>query len=254
MTPDRQGAMLIAACAVVLIFALGGAAIVESWQRQAEDQLRRDSPCAGHVSVLLDLSDPPTLDQAAALGDRLLEVAETKLRPGDVVTVWTLGRSAEGPLHRALRLHCPSRRSNPLYQNARRMLERYDSLFTRPLHHLLVQLPASRPARWSPILESISALAELPELRGNGPRRLLVVSDLQQHTAAISFCARQQSFATFRSSPLASQLRPDLRGVAVEVLLIPRARQELSVELARQRFWRSYFVTAGAQSVEFERL
>jgi DNA-binding transcriptional LysR family regulator len=42
--------------------------------------------------------------------------------------------------------------------------------------------------------------------------------------------------------------------IAVEILFVPRAQQDMSVELTRTQFWRSYFLSAGARSLEFERL
>ncbi len=254
MKADRLGTLLLVACALVLILAVGGAAVVDSWQRRADEKLQHDSPDAGHLAVLLDLSDPTTVDQAAQLEDRLRDIAETDLKPGDVVSVWKLGPSLEGPLHRVLRLHCPRRRVNPVYQNPRHAQERYDSLFVFPLGRICAGLPVDTAGRWSPIMEAICAMTELPELHGGSRRRLVVMSDLQQNTPTLSFCARQPAFDTFRKTPLFPGLQPDLRGVAVDILFIPRARQDLSIELSRRRFWRSYFLFAGAQSVGFERL
>jgi hypothetical protein len=212
-----------------------------------------DRPGQGQLAAVVDVTDPLTEPQAVRLEDCLKRLAESQLRPGDVVTVWMLGQSAEGPLQRVLRLHVPPRNSNPLYQNPRETLERYELRFAHPLRLVLTTLPNVLPARWSPIIEAISALADLPELHGAGTRRLVLASDLEQHSRLVSFLNHQPTFSAFRRTRVGSEL-PRLRGVAVELLVIPRPGQDLRVETCREQFWSEYFRAAGASSVELERL
>ena len=95
--------------------------------------------------MLLDVTDPPTADQAGALEDRLSQIIEKTLRPGDGLTVWVLGQSPEGPLYRVARMTLPPRDSNPLFQNPRRTREHYDARVARPLHQILAErLPHGR--------------------------------------------------------------------------------------------------------------
>lgn len=252
-TPDQLGTRVLAGCAVVLVIALGGAMIVESWQRRSTEQIDRDRPGQAQLAAVVDVTDSLTGPQADRLEDRLQRLVETQLKPGDVVTVWALGQSAEGPLQRVLRLHVPPRNGNPLYQNPREMLEDYEIRFSRPVHAFMASLPTVTPARWSPILEAIGALAELPELHSAGERQLLLASDLQQHSRLASFLSRQPTFAAFRRTRAGREL-PDLHGVVVKVLVIPRPGQDLRLEAGRAHFWSEYFRTAGASSVELERL
>jgi hypothetical protein len=254
LSPDRQATYLLVACGLFLAAVLGAVGFVTSLQDQAEKNSEVDRPNANELVVLVDRSDPPSQDQAAQLDGWLQQLAEETLNPGDVLTVWTLGQSSEGPLHRVLRLHRPPRTSNPLYQNRRQTLDRYDARFARPLRALMARLPAGPSSRWSPILEAISTLAELPDLQGSGRRRLVLVSDLAQHSAAASFLSEQPSFRTFEQSRIGAGMRPNLHGVVVNVLVLPRAGQGLEVEIARRRFWRTFFLSCGAASAEVERL
>lgn len=255
MTPDRLGTGLLVGCVVVLVLAIGGAALDEFWQRQADEGLQRVRPSAGRTAIVLDVTDPLNVDQATQLQEHLRGLEAEKFQPGDVVTVWRLGSSPEGPLHRQLLLHCPPRQANPIYQNPIRVAARYDSLFARPLRQVVEKLPTGTPARWSPIMEALRAVSEAPEFRGGvGPHRLILVSDLQQNTTRVTLCTRLPSFDSFRRSQLVSTLLPDLHGVVVEVLFIPRARHDLESELALQHFWRAYFQAAGVPVVQIERL
>lgn len=253
LTPDQIGARVLGACAVVLLLALGGAMAVESWQRRSAEEIERDHPGQEQLVALVDATDPLTQAQAAQLEDHLRRVVETQLQPGDVVTLWTLGLSLEGQLHRALRLHMPPRESNPLYQNPREVAGHYDAIFVRPMHAVLAGLSDVSPARWSPIVEAIGALTELPDLRGRGRSRFVLVSDLEQHSRLASFLARQPSFRAFRRMRAGSAL-PDLHGIAVEIVVIPRPGQDLRLEASRAHFWAEYFRAAGASSVAVERL
>jgi hypothetical protein len=253
LTPDQLGTRMLAACGVVLILVVGGAMLVESWQRRVSELIDRDWPGQGQLTAVVDVTDRMTVQQAARLENQLRQLVETELQPGDVVTVWALGQFSEGPLQRVVRLHVPPHRNNPLYQNPREVLDRYEVRFAHPLRAFLATLPAVSTARWSPIVEAVGTLAELPELHGAGARRLLLVSDLEQHSRFISFLSHQPTFSAFRRTRAGSEL-PDLHSVVVQVLVIPRSGQDLRLELGRERFWTEYFRAAGAASVVVGRL
>jgi hypothetical protein len=253
--PDALGTRLLVGCVVVLVLVIAGATVDETWQRRADEELQRVRPNAGRTAIVLDGTDPMSAGQVAQLQEYLRRLEAEEFQPGDLVTVWSLGSSAEGPLHRELLLHCPPWQANPIYQNPVRVAARYDSLFAWPLRQAVEALSAGAPARWSPIMEALRAVSEAPEFRDDiGRHCLILVSDLQQHTPRISLCTRPPSFNVFRQTRLASSLRPDLRGIAVLVFFVPRARHDLESELALEHFWRAFLKDAGAQSVQFERL
>ncbi len=253
LTPDRQGTRLLAACAVVLALALGGATIVEMWQRRSFEEIERDHPGQGQLTVMVDATDALTMPQTVRLEDHLRRLVEGSLQAGDVVTIWRLGQSAEGPLQRVLRVHVPERHCNPLYQNPRETLEHFEVRLGRPLHAFLTTLLTVSPAHWSPILEAVAALADQPELHGVGARHLVLVSDLEQHSRFVSFLTHQPTFGAFRMTRTGREL-PDLHGVDVDVVVIARPAEDLQLEVARERFWSEYLRAAGASRVRVERL
>jgi hypothetical protein len=226
---------------------------VQSWQQRSAEQIERDRPGQGQLTAVVDATDALTVPQTARLEDRLRRLVQAQVQAGDVVTVWALGQSVEGPLRRVLRVHVPERHSNALYQNPRETREHYEVRFGRPLHVFLATLPTVTPAPWSPIVEAVGALADQPELHGAGERHLVLVSDLEQHSRFASFLTHQPTFAAFRKTQSGREL-PDLRGVAVELLVIARPGQDLQLEVARERFWFEYFLAAGASQVVVERL
>jgi hypothetical protein len=253
LSPDQLGARVLVVCAAVLFMALGGAMAVESWQHRSTEAIERDHRGQGQLTVLVDATDPLSQGQVLQLEGQLQRVVEMQLQPGDVVTIWILGQSVDGPLRRVLRLHVPPTESNPLYQNPHQVAGHYDAQFTRPMHGALTGLSAAAPARWSPILESINTLAELPDLHGSSRCRLVLASDLEQHSHLASFLSRQPTFAAYHRTGASGAL-PDLHRVSVEIVVIPRAGQDLQTELSRERFWTEYLRAAGAARVVVERL
>jgi hypothetical protein len=252
---DRQGTWLLVGCALVLALAIAGAAADETWQRHAEADLQRVRPDAGGTAILFDATDPLSRAQAAVVQERLRTLETEEIHTGSLVSVWRLGGTPDGPLQRELLLHCPPRQANPIYENPQHAAARFDSLLARPLRRVVAGLPTGTPARWSPIMEALSVVGEAPELRdGVGRHQLILVSDLQQHTPDVSFCSRTPRYDAFRRSRAFERLQLDLRGVAVEVWLVPRAQHDLDAELALRRFWCAYLEAAGAKSVRIERL
>lgn len=97
--------------------------------------------------------------------------------------------------------------------------------FLKPVQAAFTELTRASDAPRSPILESMQSI-NLTELqRGvskGAQRRLIVASDLLQHTADVSFYKRMPEPEEFISSLEFSRLRTDLRGTDVELWMLQR--------------------------------
>jgi hypothetical protein len=134
-----------------------------------------------------------------------------------------------------------------------RIATQTDSLFTRPLHHAVLTAAEGRPLLRSAILEAIRELSEQPEFTdASVRRRLVVISDLEENVAGLSFYRRVPDFAAFRASPLFTKVRADLRSVGIEVLYIPPREGTLAPEI--RDFWQRYFAACAANPVRFRRI
>lgn len=123
---------------------------------------------------------------------------------------------------------------------------------------------AQRQRSESPVLEQIQGISRMRAFSdGTGPKRLIIVSDLLQNTHDAQFCHTQghlPSFETFRTRPYYERIAPrSLGGTDVTIYLLIRgvlgeAPHPYCTEEELVRFWRAYFVDAGAGSVDIIRL
>jgi len=79
--------------------------------------------------------------------------------------------------------------ANQLYENPKLLEQRFRERFVQPLEATLNRLLRSEPANSSPIMESLQSLVTraLLSSRDERPLRLVVISDLLQHSETFSF-------------------------------------------------------------------
>ena len=255
-TLDRQGVRQIAAS----VLALGLVGALVAWQQLRTPVLdpvtlrAAGQPVRGEVAILLDVTDPLTPSQVAAATEWLRQLELVELLPNEHLTVWALGTWESGGLERVFTRYYPGRESDPILHNPSGSAASCDSLFSRPLRAAVQRAATGRHYPRSPILEAIQEIARQPEFAdARIPRHLVVVSDLLQHTPALSFYRRVPSFQAFHQTPQFAALRAELRGVAVDLLYLPRS--EVGGAGARLiEFWREYVVACGSRSVRVRRV
>ncbi len=209
---------------------------------------KETGPVAG-VVILLDLTDPLSPTQHA----RLRGILEAALAEAEANTLFAVGAVRTDPTRRGaeFKLCKPleGKEANELYQNSRLVQDRYRKEFKRPLDSVLEEMLAAEAANRSPIMESLQALlASTPGfLDAEYPRRVLIVSDLLQHSAAFSFY-RGGSWRTFiRSSESRRQAR-NMTGIDVEIYRMPRSNTKIDIADVED-FWVNYFDRANVQSL-----
>lgn len=253
---DRQGVLILVACSIALMLGIGVALLLAS----SEPRLDPKSLCAanrastGVASVLIDRTDPLSAVQEARVQDRLRQLELHELRSNDLLEVWELHQTDEGPLRCMFAKYFPGRDANPLWANPAVVAKRCDSLFWAPLLDAL-RSPAARHVAHSPILSAVHELSEQSEFSPAKRRRtLLVISDLLENSDAGSFYTGREDFAAFRISAAFLRLKPDLRGANVEVRYIVRPELSPAASERARCFWRDYFRASGAAVITFERL
>ena len=253
---DRQGAWLIVGS---LLF-LGLAAALMGWRSASAppDPVTLCSagrPVAGEVVILFDATDHPSAGELASVVEWLRQVELAGLRQNQRVTLWVLGTSADGPLARRFCRCYPGRETDPVLHNPAMAAAACESLFVRPLSNAIEAAGSTTPSHRSPILEAIRELSVQPEFVGSsGPKRLILVSDLEENMPGLSLYRGVPSFAHFRSAPLFRRVKSNLHGVSVDVLFLPRGVADASLSPAITDFWREFFNECGVASVSFRRL
>ncbi|MCE8468066.1 hypothetical protein LZ189_03200, partial [Rhodovulum sulfidophilum] len=140
------------------------------------------------TAVLLDLTDP----LSPAQHSQLMAWLEEEIDAAPRGTQFTMGVVSEDHANwGATEPLCKPQTgasANSLTQNARLIDDRYHELFLAPLNARLESMVSASGADRSPIMESLQALVSDSAgfVTFKGDRRIVIVSDLLQHSATLS--------------------------------------------------------------------
>lgn len=228
---------------------LGGLAAFWFWarsQRLAIDEATL-CPTSGPraiTAVLVDRSDPLGPQQSQRLR-QVLDALVDEVPVGGRIALYLAEADAFQTLAPAIALCNPGLEANPLYQNPKRMRERYSEQFRKRLDAVRDALLQPSPRQSSPIMESIKAVcidafgAAPPQI----PLRLVVASDFLQHSPVASHYRDKQFDAFFKDAKLASVL-VDCKSAEVDIyyiLRLDKSGRPIVQNQAHQRFWELYF-------------
>ena len=244
----------VALIAITLVLIIGGLFSIKYLESPSIDERtlcpEETGPVAGLV-ILLDLTDPIGRTQHARLRG-ILDRAIADAAPDTLIAVGTVGSDADGSDSAFARCKpLEGSRANELYENPRLVEERYRKEFQYPLEKSLEEmLTAKDAAPQSPIMESLQAvLVAAPGfLDAKYHRRVIIVSDLLQHSTAFSFY-RGGAWRTFERSADFHRLAGNLHGVDVEIHRLPRPNVNVDRDDVDD-FWINYFEQAGVRSVD----
>ncbi|MDO5759257.1 MAG: hypothetical protein Q4P24_17750 [Rhodobacterales bacterium] len=259
----RRGGMgtpVLAAIAAVLVAGVAGA-FWWSGQDQKLNAVDDVTLCpvqhgpAGMTAILVDLTDPISPAQHALLTALL----DKEIADAPRSTQFTMGVVTEDPADwgASAPLCKPQDRdtAGALTQNATLIGQRYRERFLAPLQADISRLTSVSGANQSPIMESLQALvADTPGfVTFDGPRRIVIVSDLLQHSDVMSFY-RGGDWDSFRASPAFQRLGSTLSAADVTILQVPRPGEGVRDPRILEDFWARYFDAQGAHLPVLKRL
>ncbi len=140
--------------------------------------------------------------------------------------------------------------ADPMFENRKLFESRFKNEFMKPLEDAMDEFLGTEKADSSPIMETIQAsiagiYTRLPK---GGSKRLVIASDMLQHSDAFSFY-RGETWESFRRSSAFGRLGRNLSGVEVVLLQLPNPKSAARQGQAMIDFWWSYFEAQGAASV-----
>lgn len=257
--PRRGSGWLLAGgiiLGVTVVFALsyGFYLLIATRQTHVELDAASNCPKDGPSSItvlVIDTTDPLNLIQRTDLLNEVESVLATIPRFG-AFEMYAVGPVEEEP-PRPLFSRCnPGRASeiSPLTGNPSMVEQQWREGFRAPLDKVLSQMLANAQANSSPILESIQWVAinalTLPT-RPNISRRIVLVSDMLQHTSGLShYREAAMSFDAFSKTPYFLRVRAPLNDVAVDLLMVNRAAVSPAHKPKIINFWTDYFDAQGA--------
>ncbi len=259
-TPSRQRdrrQRILAVALLVLAVVVAASVGILRWRAEAtavrlgSEGCPADRPPSAFELVLVDASEGFNDAQRLFL-EKFYADLDASIPDHAKVAVYVLdGRSgADLPAPIFVRCKPPSgKEASAWTQNPARLERAWRSSFREPLERAL-ESSLSRPSSAeSPIMAVLqkAVLAELPANATETPRRIVLISDLLEHTKAYSqYGSSPPDFAAFRRQPFAQHLRVDLTGVDVDVLYVSRPGHEKVQGARHLEFWKEYFVWLGA--------
>ena len=211
-----------------------------------------DGSYAAQVAILVDPSDSLTSVQEL-VARRILETIRAEVPATAEIRIFTLGQAGRGDtasvLRRCVPVHPDS--ASAFTDALREVRRRYDD-FERTLSDTLSTLLDARGDDVSPLLQGIqvAAVSTFQPRRSTIPRKLMIVSDMLQHSAVISFYPPGlPDFGVLMRNPDYGTLRVDLSGVEVLAFFLARAGDAGRIQASGVReFWEEYFVDQGAHA------
>ena len=219
--------------------------------RALDEQTLCPTDVAGVTAVLIDVTDPMNTPQRQdfrnqldgllskmgryeklvvlkvnPIGDSLLTPVITKCNPGSAADV----SEVDG--------------------NPKKLERQYRDGFISPMEKAFSRLLDASGADRSPIMESIQsvALSEFQPANLNGkPKRLVVASDLLQHTDRASFYEELPDLQSFVQSQDFNRVRTNLKGVEVELWLLQRDDSTQTQPRALPDFWEQIIKEQGGE-------
>ncbi len=239
-----RGAIGVMVVTVIGLFSV--AAFSASPALDEDTSCRMDRQDPAHTIILIDQSDPFSENDLAWVDElidaearalprfgRLSVILPNSDAPFDPQTLY--GQCSPGSVEDA----------NPILQNPRMIDDTWREHFYKPLTAQVAETLQTKQQPSSPLFEALYAVGDRADFQSNRKnRRLVIVSDLMQHSDAFSFYKEGADLEAFAESDLADQI-PELEGIEVTARIVPRQNYDLPLGDVKA-FWRSYFADTGA--------
>lgn len=194
--------------------------------------------------ILVDRTDGLASQTQAEIIQRVQTIVEddSQVFIGERVSVFTLDALSRRNLQPTFEYCKPPATGSELTQDPRAIAKRKKVNFDQPLEKSLrVNVGAGDQ---SPIAEALSDLSKTEYFRAEGGARLLVYSDLLQHTkdASVYNCSSaDQLIKSYTSSRVGSVRRPAFNNLEVVLNVVPREGLSITSVACRDKFWNWFF-------------
>lgn len=245
------------------VFLLGGLLTVWWW---ANSLPRPDTvtnclptgPSGVHL-IVVDRSDPVSGQQAQRVR-QVLNGFRDSAAVGTRFDVYTFEGNSSDQLDPVLRVCVPPKPedANELWENPKIIRKNYEVKFAAEMQNVMDGLLAASERPTSPILESLraAALSSLGEAPKGVPIKLTLVSDMIQHSDALSQFRSDMSFAQLSNSAIWPQLRAQLHGAETKILYVMRPSAMRGSRPIQSRghqvFWEQVIGASGGELLSIE--
>lgn len=212
----------------------------------AETGCKSDRQDPAHTIVLIDQSDPFSENDIEWVFELINDEAHSLPKYGRLTVLTPNAANPYAP-NRVFSKCTPGSgtNANPITQNPKMIEAKWEETFHDPLlADVRIAMLDTRQDN-SPLSEAVFAISDRADFQPDAEeRRLVVVSDLMQHSSDFSFYKTGADYDAFLQSKLAEAF-PRLEGVKVVSRVVPRQMYDLPMGEVKA-FWRAYFAETGA--------
>ena len=255
----------VIAIVIVIIVLVGLGGVFRFVQGRAAQLAALDPetlcPKSGPTSqfaVLIDRTDALTEIQGEALRRQITAWAAAIPKHGSF-KVYEVGHSGTvgGALLQPVVAVCnpgDGTDQSAIDSNPKMWRARYEEKFQTPISAMLERMRLDEEAKTSPILEGVQAIAvkDFGPDAPQGPKTLMIVSDLLQNQSGFSLYQGVPQLDAFWVTAYASSVRSNLTGIHTEIYLLHRLKAATKQTDALGKFWIDWLERQGAQVDAFK--
>lgn len=181
----------------------------------------------GHNVLLIDKTDPFNLPQKAAFDLLVTHLVSKETPPGYLLSIYVLGDDFKAQTKPLVELCNPgdAKGHSELTENTKQLTRQYKDRFLKPVFEQSTELLNIPTAQESPILEMLQMvnLNSLQRHNVDGPKQLIVLSDLLQNSKQLNMYKSVPTFENFSLTSYAQKTKSSLADINVKVHLLQNA-------------------------------
>lgn len=207
------------------------------------------------TAVVIDHTDKISTVQKASLERRLWDVSNN-LEKNGAIQFFSVEKVGDRVLEPGVSLCNPGseKEVNEWSGNKRLARKHYEEKFASILKEKLEGILTAPTAETSPVMEAVQSVVVtsfIGESNNAKKKKLVLVSDLLEHTDAFSFYKGIPDFDVYRKGSHWPSVKADMSGIDVEIFYLNRPGAERIQTPQLKLFWQMYFLEQGAGSVKF---
>lgn len=257
MGPSLSTVLVIAISGLAIFGGLGLATYKIFFDSQKSNDPKTLCPAngpLGHVVLLVDKSDPMTFTQRKDFEVLYEEIVTRVVPKGHLLSVYSLADDFEATAEPLMQLCNPGDGSDASRVDANpvQLKKTFDQKYAKPLLELSDDLITDKPGKLSPILEMVqlTGITGFRKQMVDGERRLIIVSDMIQHTPHLSMYKGAPTYEAFAETSYGKKSLADLKDVKVEFRMLLNTPTVQGEDLFN--FWRQHVKHSGGRFVLYE--
>jgi len=230
---------------ICIIFFIGGlVTYAQFFNETIEIDKATGCPNEGPISrtvILIDQTDTFSPVHQIDIRNQFVEYKKGVPRYGELV-VYSIRPSLKGPPTLVIRACNPGNKDDArsLVESTSKMGKRWVRDFDIPIKAVMKDVLKPMSSKTSPIIETIQAVVVSefgPPNMNNRGKEFVIISDLLQHSNALSHYGQKYDVDRFLQSPAYNKLSADLRDVDVDLLYLYRDTKSAHQNSKHRDFW-----------------